>query len=380
MNPLPLTTQIAAFMRRQREKFFPHLNPRWRVSCAANPYDLRPAVSTIVGAIEETLASMPPDEPLFVIMGEDHGHTADKLLQQAVLTHLTTPENRSTFRPALGYEFSHDMPERILKPYLTGNEWKTIQRHNKLGDLNPLIAMTVASDDASCAFTNLFTFAASSNLRTAFNDAVINYGKDPSLSYLNQKDPETRRLITQYAPQELDHRIIARSRTGLYLRNIMIVENALVHAKAAQARVYIQQCGKAHIAGIQNGFYFAPSYFPYKESLMTLFHERQARTLAVITDSGDKFPSELPRKSLPAVNAAGIIIENLAGENFRNTPEGYDREIALIKKIAHNSGHIFDAFNIEALHESCPQMVPAMIKLIANTRSHLSLRFTAPLA
>ena len=238
-------------------------SPFGHLDCQENPYDLRPMVRQIMEAENWLLDRLPPDRPLVIIMGEHHDSQGHKLLQKAVLmAHEEMSGQSKAGKFAFGYENYHDYVHRFTGKRIDDpNGCEAVKTHR-----------TYFMGDIHKAKQDLLDYCVDKNISVGFNDVSCTGQK------IDYTDPFTREIVSKHYPELLKKTPPDRSsnRRGHAISNLCIVEKALEHMQRTQARVYIQQCGQAHVFGCKELGY------PIEESLSKRFKERGAEILPVI--------------------------------------------------------------------------------------------------
>lgn len=259
------------------------------VSCTANPLDLRPALDAIMEAIK----THPRNRPLVVLMGERHFTPSHTMLQQGLLQRLLAGSSAHSLNTiGFGYEAPHNLPK-----------WVT----------------TLPSP----AIANLMSFCKNKKITVNFNDVCVGFSEKE----LKQRDPATRAIVKQFAPEHLGSEISATESLGLALRNRMIVDRVMNQIRETKAKVYVQHCGRNHIFG---------TYIndDYKDSLTAYFIEASVDVLPVFLTNGSLFFNK-ELSEMQALMKRTIVIEGMSWKNSLNSLRA---EKALIEEISTNSG------------------------------------------
>ena len=245
------------------------------VDFRARPLDLRPVVAAIMEAENWILERIPPDQKIVLLAGELHSNLTHSFLWQALIeAHATQQKEKPDRTFALGYEMPHDFF------FKNGVEDKVREKNLLRALMDTPVTETIES---------IFKMCAHHGVSCSFNDIshYPEFSSWPSRSnVVDQGDPFTKSIVEKYRPDLLGSRIF-RSTTlenfsssdGMELSNRAIVDNAIAHIERTNARLYIQQCGRAHAVGSSE------HECNFQTSLMARFEEAGFHVLPLLTSA-----------------------------------------------------------------------------------------------
>jgi len=219
------------------------------INCYDNPYDLRPAADIIVGAAHKMMEDLPEGTPLVILMGEVHSMPAHKELQHMVASRLLEDEDKFT----VNFEFPHnewateaqksmgfDVPEPL---YYDCSSYDG----NGRGALSAFMGFADTSG-APVARHNMMAFCYDREIPAVFNDAARNG------NYLDLKDPYTAAVANEYAREHglMAQKIHILDSIGIAIRNIVMAQRGVSHAKQSGASLILQLVGGGHVFGYTN--------------------------------------------------------------------------------------------------------------------------------
>ncbi len=290
------------------------------ISCADNPYDLRPALEGIITRVEQVRASLRKDQPLFILIGEDHGMDAHRTLPAMLMETLISSKGMNSESLALGMEFPHSMLGSILdkcfKQPLSLLDRAKVSAKDPRGE--HLLSAFLAACDAPVAHHTLFNFCREKNISVRAIDIPIVHGSSPKT--LDSDDPTARDLIERHAPQWIGKSVAAEGQTGVDLRNLAMLEHAEIHARDAGAKIYMLQCGKGHL--FEN-----PSC---SKTLTARFSEAGAAVLSVFMSDSLYGVDKISPRALDTL-AGHVIITGMAQNKFSG-------QVNFIRKLSTQSG------------------------------------------
>ncbi len=240
----------------------------WFREVTRKEHDMRPYADAIVKQALKNLKEKPDDgKPLVLLIGEAHSAPAHKIIQMLVLKQL----KEKGINIAFGIEGEHNMlPQRFSE---ITNRTISEEEADYIKFRDPDGILTLKTDigfrhysEADLSRKILNRFALTHKISTRFNDAAKNQEGD-----LNDQDSLNRQIIQDILPHKTENVIIPTNKAeGIHVRNHIMVQNALKHAKDTQAQIYIQHCGAFHLMGCQIKGY---EDIPYQQSLSPLFQK-----------------------------------------------------------------------------------------------------------
>lgn len=228
------------------------------IFCAKNPHNLRTAASYIVEKVDVEVTS----GTKYILMGEEHNRSTHRLLQQAVMQLLLSGGSKIAYH----VESDHSTLARPLKTRAAYNDKQieTICANDRYGALVIRAALSFESFGYTPkTFENIFGFCLAEKIKTHFIDAA-KYVADAGdhKKYLNLRDTETKATATAYYGHELQSNSVVpvESAEGMSIRNKLMVQKSLAHAKHDGADVVVVHCGYQHLFGsVSSGFNYADS-------------------------------------------------------------------------------------------------------------------------
>lgn len=292
---------------------------------ATDPYNIRPAAEALASRITAMRVGLGPDESLVVLFGEDHERPADSLLLALVCDILAA----QGLALGCGYEMPHNYAGMKLSSNgssrysLSPAQCAHVSAEDKNGTL--ALRMHLAYGDGRMApVTRQAVFARflKSGIAVHFNDAA-NENK-----VLDNKDPETARLLKKFAPHAAPGRVHIHDALGLDIRNHALAGN--IQRRLTPGMIYIQHCGRNHVFGD------AEMGCSYEQSLDALLRAQNIKTLPVYinNDETDTIPPEAPRDEC-------FFISGMADERFSDINTS---EAAFLKRLCDHSGADLEVF------------------------------------
>lgn len=281
---------------------------------ANQPTSILDAINQITDSLIESESSLPSGEILFVPMGEIHTTPVSRLVMQGVMQNLKS----RNYPIAFGFEGDHDIISSFLKDSIDAQELKGLKeldvQNRGAVTMGLFIEGVITVPEAGESLKNLFSFCIAEKISTRFNDAtIISKGFRGVDAVLDIDDPLTRRFVEKIIPDNIVGPRTLSAEGGL-IRNSIIVENALKHAREAQARIYIQHCGAIHLAGEK---YLG---VPFQNSLTGLFDQQGA--VFPVDLVGKRFEREIsPEFQSLLDDKKASLFERLPSEQFG---EGFD--------------------------------------------------------
>lgn len=316
----------------------------WHVDCSANPLDLRPAVDTILRAIDEKLPSASPEHPLVVLFGEAHDTPAQRYLLPFTAHRFAAQGHRfsiaieqdhnswSVLMNAAGFgiripDALHQRPGHLHDP----NGLATISA--AIAHINPLYAPSSFHD----ILARHYRLASHSRgkIKLLFNDAACISEESSHASILNLNDPLTAWVAqSSYPSQSMEHlNFPSRSAEGIAVRNRIMAEIALNHACRNNIPIIFQMTGLVHVFG--DVFW----NFSFTDSLYNRLTRSGAKVLPIY------IRRELysPVIETTAVLPHSVVINGLSKRQFEADDSGYAGynhapEDAFIKSLFLESG------------------------------------------
>jgi hypothetical protein len=200
-----------------------------------NPYDLAPADQIIGRVIEEELASMPKEQVLVILSGENHDVSSHKMAHIGTLTHLVKMCDENPDDPARQFLFATELPFNYME---AGADFYKIsvpaklQYHLHEFDQDYRLAMTMEMADPRLkgspqAMSRLFHAVLQHHIPAIFNDAAHRDGEEGR--ELDKKAPLSVavRTVLDRFPDYTGWPIHVLSSAGVVGRNADMVERAM---------------------------------------------------------------------------------------------------------------------------------------------------------
>lgn len=282
----------------------------WQVDCSGNPLDLRPAVETILRAIDEILPTVPSGSPLVVLMGEAHTMPAQILLLPLLATRLA--ERGSRF--SVAFEDSYDFWARQAQgiPETLRQEPWHLHDADGLGVLSVDLACTIRNyAPCSSAETKATVYdlvrQSEGRVKALFNDAAKT--EDYELDF---SDPMVRSFLKRNWLRAMFFRSIRQGASvyGMACRNDIMAKLALEHTHRYNVPVLLQKTGDHHVLG--HG-----KRLPFGDSLYSCLLRESATVLPLIHQGVD---CDDPKRGLPSaaygVLRHSVVIRGLSDARF----------------------------------------------------------------
>lgn len=222
------------------------------------------------------------DTPLVVILGEAHDNPAHHAHHMLVLDGLKDWQRAERFPGTAPLILCHELEHTSLKQafgHITGVK-PTAESGALLTAADPLGKMNAKT---YLGFFALFQsdFSKATLLRTTQDSGILNFFTDcdKDEGRLSTSDPETAQAI---AANGCDTKtpIDAISEEGVRIRNDHMARKALHHARDCRARIVFQQCGNAHVVGLDD-LHTGTEIYKAKDSLSAAFKKLGASVLAM---------------------------------------------------------------------------------------------------
>lgn len=306
------------------------------VSCAADPCDLRPAVTAIMDRIDQAARSLRGKQPIVVIIGETHSMPAHRMLQAQLLERLA----KGPHKIAAGFELPHNTLGAVANErfhgYLTGAEKAALGRKDADGQraLMSYLAFGGQKSLAPASFLTLLHFCYQNSIKTRFTDAARAGG------VLDSDDPVTGRIIAYNTPEILQlvpwYKIRTISQKGIDLRNQTMAHLAMTYAQRQGADVFIQHAGVEHLFGhsILGG--------KYENSLTAQFNKAGAHVISVLFAGAGYRIDQIPYEAQINAMKRTLIITDVNNQVFTEETPG---ENAFLEKISRHSGSQIKIFD-----------------------------------
>lgn len=327
------------------------------IDCSDNPLDLRPAVDALEKRIREHAVN-DPDNPLIVIMGENHTIPTHVALQQALMARLSDPNNPHgpRLRIAGSVELPHNMIDNILGEQKPGSvEVPADIRAPIAAEPNPdkrfyLAYQTALSQDPNRApytHRNAIAWAEKNGVsirptEPAWQPTEKNYDLDrtdritdetikrEAPGHVSGVAPE---ISDTSQPQEQD----ATNAFYMRIRNVVAHDQVYAHIDKEKPNVYFMFSGQSHVLGIKPKKGSAINA-PYEDSLNNLFVKDGKPTLPVLLIQSDDDLKELPAGAHEALKN-GVYIKGLSPRRFINEVSTDAERTFLEEGINRNSGN-----------------------------------------
>jgi len=238
------------------------------------------------------------DEPLVVVVGEQHDFSAHHLHHMLLLKTL----QHSGEKTVCGLENRDSIVTNSLKNTCGYDEDDEILRAsyseaNKDGDMGLMYAYVSAEPTLAPYAQKVFQRnLIDSDMPVRFTDAALIYkstekGTHTEEHRLDKNDPATAQSIQEcwveqekeFSPFEAD---------GFWIRNHHAARLIEEFAEEQQARIVVQFSGNAHVLGKNDGL--DPVYLPAEESLSACVKERGLPVLALILSNRDFHQGHMP--------------------------------------------------------------------------------------
>lgn len=329
------------------------------ISCAADPCDLRPAINGIMAQIELVSLSLRKNQPLIVIVGEDHTSSIPHLLRLMLLDCLKNKNNGDSDRSVM---FSIERPRNTLGDYIkvfVPNELKEEMSNNDIEGQNALAAILAGHPPpyAPVSMLTQYYHCYKNGISSHFTDLarIEDYSKDinhPNV-WIDQSDLATRDIVARHTPRLLGQNIDAQGQQGVRLRNLAMVERTMLAQSKTKTPLVLMQAGFAHLFGMKkrpdNG-----EPLDYHYSLCSLFKKAGAAILQIVTTYDDKLET-IPNAARRAFSSS-IIVTDTARNRYTQPqhpmmnfsffhPELDVGEVDFIKIVAEKSKHKFEIFD-----------------------------------
>lgn len=317
------------------------------ISCRNDLDDLRPAADIIIRTAYNLRKRLPENQPLVILMGEEHDISAHNILEQLVLQRALKIWGRDNFTFAteqvrnmwgiLAKDLtSMDIPGEI---YYNSNDYDIDGRASLSSFLG-----CMESEYSPVANDCLKNFCYQKGIKTIFNDASRRKScrnAEPQAhdslfeqeSYLDLDDPLNKKVLEEYRKIRAKNgnifseiSISSTSREGIAVRNMVMAQTALNHARIHEAPVIIQQVGREHLYGNDK------ENVPFEESLYHIFNRSGAAVLPVfiITKPESSF-FRMPGRALSEAMQHSIVIEGMNQERYYSRSEAELRGISFRK-------------------------------------------------
>lgn len=334
------------------------------LDCSDNPKDLRLPAYAIMAAVNWLLDRLPSSTPIVILVGEHHEITTENQAPLAILSAFKKAGLKEKF--AIGFEKPHTERYKIqdrenlereadaYKAFRQSDLFEPIdfsnyeKNHLHYANKQMFFEKNLVKENISIeadpdgqkmlklcfkhiamygAMNPVLKFCYQHNVSVSFNDIAsdqdyLDCGENEAsklFSIVDQSDGLSREMIQRYAPHLINETIYRSSEApemdmiaGIMLSNRTMVHNAMAHIKRSQAKIYIQHCGLAHVAGDAHFLKGVTVNLPYKESLHRYF--TQAGCCVISYGATYRENSNLPYDAGHAVEKNGIFTMGLDDE------------------------------------------------------------------
>ena len=229
------------------------------MSLSINPFDLRPAVTSIIDRIEKVRKHL-NGRPMVVLMGEDHYVSSHVLLQYLTLTYL---KRQNITNISMGVEIPSNMPKFSLSQ--KGNndeEIENILNQDETGEisLSEILGAQNIFGAAPISQQSLLRYCLDKSIATCFADAAV---LEQDSDILDLEDSRNKSMIQAHMLQDMpSHNSLEPE--GVIFRNLFMFDRIKTHMAEVGAKLTILKVGAAHIWG-------SGDKFKFKGSLAQLF-------------------------------------------------------------------------------------------------------------
>lgn len=273
---------------------------------------------TVTRIVEERFAKKSQDDqPLFVVLGENHLQPAHQLLQMLAIGSLW----EKGYMVAIGHERPYDSGLKAALELLHANKGHAANTERLKMMLNDDYGRMVLAHVGFGVSVSAYShdLAAYSWMRRgismAFNDAARNNHDQAREDGFNMQDQLVQQMMADHDIRITEKMDLAES-PAVHLRNRIMVKNAGEHAREQQAEIYIQLCGNFHVAGFSGGFC-------YDESLIGLFRQ-QGQAVVGIPICSDADKKWVP---LEAMQSGDVVVVPLPpGDTFEGVENPQERK------------------------------------------------------
>ncbi len=182
--------------------------------------------------LTDIIAQRKGDKPLVVLLGECHSVPEYILLNMLLLRHVQERYERVAF----GYETPYNQLEKMLRIVLPQEVAPLVADMDVDGAMVLTLAQITFDSNAW-----QFDMCRDRGIKTIFNDAA----SDPSTETLSMDNAEVRRTARQL--NITSDYIDVHEPEGMRIRNHTMVSRAMAYMAQHDVRVFVQQCGAAHI-------------------------------------------------------------------------------------------------------------------------------------
>ena len=317
----------------------------WHVDCAPNPMDLRPAVETILRALDETRAKGTDGKPLMVLFGEVHSVPAYCHLLPFVANRLHArgedfvvaqerPFNLWAEATAWGMEPS--VPEDLLRQpsYL-------YDETGRGAVLSALCCVQIGM--APVSTHNELAFFQDKGLKVVFNDVA----RDRFLLEIDLENPVVARAM-QAQPRRNHLHCDGRNSTapeGIAIRNAVMADLAVDFARRHKVPFILQQTGLTHLFGNETD----RRACAYADSLHAMATHRGMEVLAVLpTNHHYKCGLNLLPSGAQRALKDTVVIDGLAEDEFGHEYKDPAMEKAHLCEMLTASGNEIPFYDVGA--------------------------------
>ena len=168
------------------------------ISCADNPYDLRPVTDSILALIEEKRKF----GSVIILLGETHDIASHKALRQMLMARLLSPKTtqESPINFAYGTEIPTDYAEYMIEKYfgltISAGKRGRLSADDRTGELL-LLSYRAASLPKQAPITsqNLMTFCHEHRITVHANDLARIFHADIDDHVFDSRNPETKSFL-----------------------------------------------------------------------------------------------------------------------------------------------------------------------------------------
>lgn len=263
------------------------------MDCSADPMNVAPPARLIVDTAVALRKTMPPEQPLVVLMAEQHDASSHIQLQRNVISEAVHAFGKKNVTVA--HEYAHDKLGDTAESAMERSVPKGLcyrpGRYDPAGQATLAVQLGYYTPKyAPAARLDLFAFCLKNEIRTRFAGASLIYRQERH--YLNPADPLTAHHIQYYNKYGVS--VPALSEMGMDKFNAVMVWNTLDSLpKDAKGNTWPNQvaiviAGAAHVYGCKEAL-------AYKTSLCAQFRNTGAGLLPVLAACKHYTPGMAPR-------------------------------------------------------------------------------------
>lgn len=263
------------------------------VDMSQDIYNLRRPAHAIMERAH-TIRTQDVQAPLIILMGEDHDCPVTRMMQLAVLHKCV----EAGLKPAYGIECSYNVPKTLKYREDFDSDSQVQNIFNDAAALPHCLTNEFFTATSTVWMEHIAQYCMQQGIPVSYNDAARNPLADVCT---DAQDPLTIEIAQKLGVKEDDKRYFcSTTREGIFLRNVIIAQNAMDQLERHKPDVLVHMLGASHVMGELHGE--GGAQFPYSQSLHPIFKLAGYPVISFLPfDPAARIPSDAPLDDCVAV-------------------------------------------------------------------------------